>query len=207
MEIMYAIISILFLSAVLLLMVMLFGKRKVSFFNFSKKKNDDYPADEDPNRDYYLKYNGSAGINQTIKVGTVEVTVTNVRDKSVHVTTTIDPSMNKGGVSIGRGKNCDYNMSSMLIDSDGAFLVKQIGDTYVLLANLDSLNGMTKTYGGERCKSIYFTPEGTATCFVGPIRFDFRLPGAEPQRSADSFTERKPNFYEGTIGVTKVHSI
>ena len=37
MEIMYAIISILFLSAVLLLMVMLFGKRKVSFFNFSKK--------------------------------------------------------------------------------------------------------------------------------------------------------------------------
>ena len=207
MEVLYAIISILFLVSVIFLMVMLFTKKK------STPDPDpdpilipSYPSKEDVNAEYKLVYNGSSNIGKTIKIGTVDVKITDERNPRVLVETTIDPSAKKGGVSIGRGKDCDYIMSSLMIDEEGSFLVKKIGDNYVLLANLNSENGVREHFGGERKNSIYFK-NGTCTCYVGTIRFDFTDICSKVTTANTSFEGKKADFYKGTIGATQIHSM
>lgn len=209
MEVLYAILAILFLTAVIFLMVMMFKGKPIIHFPSPKpprSNRDDYEEKTDVNEEYKLVYNGSSNMGKTIKVGTVEVKITDERNPKVLVITTIDPSINKGGVSIGRGKGNDYVMSSLMVDGDGTFLVKKIGDNYVLLANLDSANGIRETFGGERKKSIYFK-NGTCTCYVGTIRFDFTDICSKAATAKTSFEGKKANFYSGTIGATQIHSM
>lgn len=208
MEVLYAILAILFLTAVIILMVMMFKGKPFIHFPSPKpprSNRDDYEEKTDVNKEYELVYNGSSSMG-TIKVGTVGVKITDERNPNVCVETTIDPSINKGGVSIGRGKGCDYVMSSLMIDEEGSFLVKKIGDNYVLLANLNSENGMREHFGGERKNSIYFK-NGTCICYVGTIRFDFTDICSKASTAKTSSEGKKANFYSGTIGATQIHSI
>ena len=209
MEVLYAILAILFLIAVIILMVMMFKGKPAVHFPRPKPPHGfdgDYEVKTNVNKDYELAFNGSSNMGMTIKVGTVEVKITDERNPNVLVKTTIDPSINKGGVSIGRGKGCDYVMSSLMIDEQGSFLVKKIGDNYVILANLDSENGVREHFGGERKKSIYFK-NGTCTCYVGTIRFDFTDICSKATTANTSFEGKKANFYKGTIGTTQIHSM
>lgn len=209
MEIMYLILAIALIIAVIILMVILFrGKSKprsfISFFNMKKDYEDDYEEKPNVNKDYELAYNGSSNMGETIKVGTVEVKITDERNPEVFVKTTIDPSVKKGGVSIGRSKDCDYIMTSRMIDAEGSFLVKKIGDNYVILANLNSENGLREHFGGERKNSICFK-NGVCTCYIGTIRFDFTdicSYASAPDASSES---KKANFYNGTVGVTQIN--
>lgn len=209
MEVLYAILAILFLTAVIILMVMMFKGKSIIHFPSpkpSRGNRDDYEEKTDVNKEYKLVYNGSSNMGKTIKVGTVEVKITDERNPKVLVKTTIDPSINKGGVSIGRGKGCDYVMSSLMIDEEGSFLVKKIGDNYVLLANLNSENGVREHFGGERKNSIYFK-DGICTCYVGTIRFDFTDFCSKAATAKTSSENKKANFYSGTIGATQIHSM
>ena len=107
MEVLYAILAILFLTAVIILMVMMFKGKPIIHFPYPKPprgNRDDYEEKTDVNEEYKLVYNGSSNMGKTIKVGTVEVKITDERNPKVCVEANIDPSINKGGVSIGRGK-------------------------------------------------------------------------------------------------------
>ena len=197
MEVLYAILMLGIVILAIMLLILLFrGKRPAEknsrkldtiitqIFGDSTSKSKTHKKISGNRSEYQLVYNAQDSINETMQDPALEVEITHVRDSSVHTTCDIqdDEQLSRKGVIIGReNKYCHYKMGSRFIDKKGTFMLKRIGDNYVILGVMnknESANGIRKVYRGERVDRIDFV-DGKATCFVGPIRFDFRVPGAD----------------------------
>lgn len=205
MEALYAIISILFFTAVIVVLVLLFRIKGTDSEQTTNKdlgtkvnqvfrgKKNSQPSKKHSS-EFYLEHSAPETINETIRDTALDVLITYVRNPQVREVCSIqdDEVLSRDGVVIGR-ENCDYNMKSLLIDRDGTFLIKRIDDDYTIIANRDSINGIRSEFRGEKKKRIKFK-NGKATCYVGSIRFDFSVPGTEADAPAQS-RSRKAMFY------------
>ncbi len=222
MQALYAITSILFFTAVIVVLVLLFRikgtesslEQTPSDKSLSTKVKLIFNGDkaDKPSKkhssEFRLEYGAPETINETIRDTAIDVIITNVRDRQVREVCSIqdDEALSRDGVVIGR-ENCDYNMKSLLIDRDGTFLIKRIDNDYTIIANCDSFNGIRSEFRGEKKKRIKFK-NGKATCYVGSIRFDFSVPDIEADVSANR-DSRKVRFYsDETINEeTQVYSM
>lgn len=223
MEVLYAIISILFIIAVIILMILLFRKKPqpdptpkpnpvTPSSGFGTKVQELFRGSGSSHHsakgksEYQLIYGSPESMNETMRDTALDVFITNVRDSQVKVKSSIqdDDKLNYEGVVIGR-EGCDYNMRSLLMDRDGTFLIKRKGDSYVLVANRNSINGIRTEFRGEKKKRIEFE-NGHAVCYVGPICFSFSVPGCEAV--SEPASSRRASFYsdetinEGTRAFT-----
>lgn len=203
MEVLYAIMSILFLIAVIILMILLFRRKsspipnsthnsgtKIHEFFGRKHVSDDNATSP---AEYQLHYGARESLNETMRDTALDVVITHARDNQIKTRSIIqdDDKLIHGGVVVGR-EGCDYNMASLLLDRDGTFLIRRIGNNYSLVANRNSINGIRTEFGGEKKKKIDFQ-NGCAVCYVGPICFKFSVPGCEDAQESDVF--RKASFY------------
>ena len=157
MEVLYAIISILFISSVIVLLVLLFrNKTPGSITETDRKKlgtkvsqvfggkNTVVPSNKHSS-EYHLEHGSPETLNETIRDTALDVIITNERDPEVRETCSIqdDDALSRDGIIIGR-EDCDYNMKSLLIDRDGTFLIKRIGNNFVLIARRKELSLKTE---------------------------------------------------------------
>ncbi len=210
MEVLYAILMLSLVILGILFLLLLFRnnrdpKGKTDFkkvFHGLFPKPVPKPVPVNAKNEYQLVYNCPDSVNETMREPALKVKVTHVRDQSVCNICYIhdDEFLSREGVTIGR-ENCDYNMRSKLIDRKGSFLLKRVGDDFMIISARDSVNGVKKAYGGERVKCVDFV-NGKATCYVGPIRFEFTVPtyDYEEESTADAGNGNKSRFYsEETI--------
>ena len=199
-EILYAVITLLFLVAVVFLTMLLFRTKKnagsdgpeISDPIGGRNKRDRYQGVSD----YALVYGVQESVNGTISGIALEVVVTNILDPRVKERSCIydDEKLRSSGVIVGR-ENCDYNIRSLFIDRDGTFKIKKrAGGDFVILAARVSKNGIAADRGGDRVERIEFT-DGRATVYVESLRFDFAVPGKTPDEPSAQ-TSGQGSFYD-----------
>lgn len=198
MELLYAIITILFLGCVLTLMFILFKNKErpkkpsiINSFSGFLGKND---AKSSALSEYKLEKNTNGdGLNLTICDIAMYVTITHAREPEIKTESVIyeDKKFDEEGVIIGRS-NTDYILNNLLIDIDGTFMIRKNGPDYIVVANRNSVNGIRKQYKGKKERSIPFI-DGSATVYVGPIRFDFNTDKPGTNHQCDNV--KKSNFY------------
>ncbi len=208
MEFFYCISTILFFTLGISIVAFLFRKnkspttRKESWFRKLIRTifggSGPAPAPTPRENKYDLIYADEDSYNDVLRCTALNVTITNIDKPGIKTSAVIfeDDKLAKTGVTVGQ-QQCDYNMQCCYLDKQRAtFLIRRTETGFDIIGEKNSVNGIKKNFGYNHQREKHIAFANGATCYVGPIRFDFSVPNyacaTTPEQKDD---EEQNKFY------------